>query len=155
MKSLISSLLALLCTLALAVEPEAVAPQLEGRYYGLLKELRCLVCQNESLYESHAELAGDLRREVREMLEKNQSDQEILAYMVARYGDFVLYRPRLRPATYALWFGPWILLFAGLLIGFRLWKNQAGPDQHTRPLSKIDRERLDALLKEQHGANKQ
>lgn len=89
-------------------------PVLEKRMVILAEELRCLVCQNESLASSHAELAEDLRREVRELMRKGMSDQEIKDYLVARYGDFVLYEPPMKSSTLLLWIGPFALLIGGL-----------------------------------------
>jgi cytochrome c-type biogenesis protein CcmH len=91
-------------------------PQLEARMVQLAQELRCLVCQNESLASSHAELADDLRQEVREQLRQGKSDQEIKDYLVARYGDFVLYRPEVKPLTWVLWFGPFALVLLALVL---------------------------------------
>ncbi len=85
-------------------------PQAEARLKALAVELRCLVCQNQTLADSNAPLAEDLRREVREMIAKNMSDQEIIDFLVERYGDFVLYRPPLRATTTLLWIGPFLLL---------------------------------------------
>ena len=92
---------------------------------GLAENLRCLVCQNESLASSHAELAEDLRREVREQMAKGKNDQEIIDYLVARYGDFVLYKPPVKSYTVLLWFGPFALLLigAGMLV-FQLRKRR-------------------------------
>lgn len=90
-------------------------PVLEKRMIGLAQNLRCLVCQNESLASSHAELAQDLRREVRELMKKGMSDQEIIDYLVARYGDFVLFDPPMKSYTLLLWYGPFALLVAGLI----------------------------------------
>lgn len=89
-------------------------PVLEKRMVVLAEELRCLVCQNESLASSHAELAEDLRREVRELMQKGMSNQEIKDYLVARYGDFVLYEPPMKSSTLLLWLGPFALLIGGL-----------------------------------------
>jgi cytochrome c-type biogenesis protein CcmH len=91
-------------------------PVLEARYQTLVSELRCLVCQNENIAESNAELARDLRARVREMLVDGASDQEIKRYMTDRYGDFVLYRPPMRANTLLLWFGPAILLLLGAIV---------------------------------------
>ena len=88
-------------------------PVLEKRMIGLADKLRCLVCQNESLASSHAELAEDLRREVREQMKKGLSDEEILDYLVSRYGDFVLYDPPMKTKTLLLWVGPFALLLLG------------------------------------------
>lgn len=99
-----------------AVEAPDMAkdPVIEKRMVGLAENLRCLVCQNESLASSHAELAEDLRREVRELIKKGMSDQEIKDYLVARYGDFVLYEPPVKSFTLLLWIGPFALLLAGM-----------------------------------------
>src|SRR5690554_6030905 len=91
----------------------ATAPIDEERYKALAEELRCLVCQNQSLADSSAELAGDLRDEVREQMASGRSDEEIKAFLVARYGDFVLFRPPLKETTWPLWAGPFALLAAG------------------------------------------
>jgi cytochrome c-type biogenesis protein CcmH len=98
--------------------PASDDPMLEARVMRISGELRCLVCQNETIAASHADLAVDLRRQVREMLGQGKAEREIYAYMTERYGDFVLYRPPLRHSTALLWFGP-ALLTAGGLIG--LW----------------------------------
>ena len=89
-------------------------PAQEARYKSLIDELRCLVCQNQNLADSNAELAQDLRRKTYEMIVAGKSDTEILDYMVERYGDFVLYRPPLRPATVLLWVGPFVILAVGI-----------------------------------------
>ena len=111
-------LLLLLCLMPLfayAGEAKDMAedPVLEKRMVVLAEKLRCLVCQNESLASSHAELAQDLRREVRDQMKLNKTDQEIIDYLVSRYGDFVLYDPPMKPYTLLLWFGPFALLLAG------------------------------------------
>jgi cytochrome c-type biogenesis protein CcmH len=89
---------------------------LDARLKKLENELRCLVCQNQTLADSNAELAADLRREVRELALAGKSDDEIRAYLVARYGDFVLYDPPVKPVTWMLWFGPFTLLSGGALV---------------------------------------
>ena len=93
--------------------PLADDPAAEARLKQLAVELRCLVCQNQTLADSNAPLAEDLRREVREMIAKDMSDKEIIDFLVARYGDFVLYRPPLKAATTLLWVGPFVLLTVG------------------------------------------
>lgn len=93
--------------------PLADDPAAEARLKHLAVELRCLVCQNQTLADSNAPLAEDLRREVREMIAKDMSDKEIIEFLVARYGDFVLYRPPLKPTTTLLWVGPFVLLAIG------------------------------------------
>ena len=90
----------------------------EARFQAITKELRCLVCQNQSLADSHAELAGDLRREVHAMIKAGKADREIVEFLVRRYGDFVLYRPPLDPRTAALWLGPIGLFLLAGLVGF-------------------------------------
>jgi cytochrome c-type biogenesis protein CcmH len=101
--------------LAVAEEARPLAdnPQIEARLKTLAVELRCLVCQNQTLADSHAPLAEDLRREVREMIAKGMSDREIIDFLVQRYGDFVLYRPPWKASTTLLWLGPFLLLIAG------------------------------------------
>ena len=91
-------------------QPMAQDPQVEARLVVIAEELRCLVCQNESLASSHAELAEDLRREVRKLIKDGKTDSEVKTYLVERYGDFVLYKPPLTPLTWPLWFGPFLLL---------------------------------------------
>jgi cytochrome c-type biogenesis protein CcmH len=93
--------------------PPAEDPALESRLRKLAEELRCLVCQNQTLADSNAPLAEDLRREIRDRMRAGMSDQAIIEFLVARYGDFVLYRPPLKPATVLLWSGPFLLLVAG------------------------------------------
>ena len=93
--------------------PLADDPVVEARLKHLAVELRCLVCQNQTLADSNAPLAEDLRREVREMIAKDMSDKEIIDFLVARYGDFVLYRPPLKATTTLLWVGPFVLLIVG------------------------------------------
>lgn len=92
--------------------PNAEDPEIEQRLVNLAEDLRCLVCQNESLAGSHAELAEDLRREIRTQMKAGKDDREVIAYLTERYGDFVLYRPPFKPVTYLLWLGP--LLFLGI-----------------------------------------
>jgi len=114
-KALVALLLALCAAQATAKEaaPEAADPALEARMTRITAELRCLVCQNQTIADSNAGLAVDLRRETRAMLRQGKSDAEIIAYMTARYGDFVLYRPPLKSTTALLWFGPAAMLLLG------------------------------------------
>lgn len=106
----------LLAFQALAVDTGQVFtdPALQERYDRLIRELRCLVCQNQSIADSNASLASDLRREVREMMQAGRSDEEIRAFMTERYGDFVLYRPPVAPRTWLLWLAPALLLLGGI-----------------------------------------
>jgi cytochrome c-type biogenesis protein CcmH/NrfF len=98
----------------------ALDKPLEARYKTLAEELRCLVCQNQTLADSHADLAMDLKQQVREQLKAGQTDAQIRAYMVQRYGDFVLYKPPVQSNTALLWAGPFVLLGVGALIGWRV-----------------------------------
>jgi len=129
-------------------QPMAEDPLVEARLLEIAQELRCLVCQNESLAASRAELAEDLRREVRTLIKKGNTDQEIRDFLVSRYGDYVLYRPQVKPLTWGLWFGPALALLLGLwfLIGhIRQGLNNTAPSKH---LSREEQERLDKILKD-------
>lgn len=112
--------LAVLATPALAVEapPNADEPALEQRLLALTADLRCVVCQNESLAESRAPLAKDLREEVRGLIRQGRTDKEIVDHLTARYGDFVLYRPPFKAVTYLLWLGPALFLGVGCIAWF-------------------------------------
>ena len=100
--------------------PLAEDPVVEQRLIGISEELRCLVCQNESLAGSRADLAQDLRREIRTLIKAGKTDAEIMEFMVSRYGDFVRYRPPVKPITWALWFGPFLLLIGALTLLVRM-----------------------------------
>ncbi len=118
MKQLFLSLALFLCCMgaqAKEAAPLARDPALEARMLTLSKELRCLVCQNETLADSQADLAKDLREEVREKMQQGMSDAQIKTYLTQRYGDFVLYKPPIKSITWLLWFGPFLLLAAGAL----------------------------------------
>jgi cytochrome c-type biogenesis protein CcmH len=133
-------------TLAKDAEPASDDPALEQRLTRLSQELRCLVCQNETLADSRADLAEDLRREIREQMRAGKSDKEIIDFLTARYGQFILYKPQVTPTTYLLWFGPFILLLAGLLLLFRYIKQRrdAIPE---KPLTVEERRRAEELLR--------
>jgi cytochrome c-type biogenesis protein CcmH len=119
----------------------------------LIAELRCLVCQNQSLADSDAELAHDLRAEVYDMVQEGRSDAEIIEFLVDRYGDFVLYKPPLKPSTYFIWFGPFVLLaIAAWLLVRALRRQRQAP---ATEISAADRERLDALLGQPDAADKE
>lgn len=143
----------LLCFLPLmsyAGEAQDMAkdPVLEKRMVVLAGELRCMVCQNESLASSHAPLAEDLRREVRELMQKGMSDQEIKDYLVARYGDFVLYKPPVKGSTLVLWLGPFALLLGGLgVLVYQLRKRRKMVVEAT--LSPAEEARAAALLNDE------
>lgn len=126
-------------------QPLGEDPAVEERLNKLSKELRCLVCRNETLAESPAGLADDLRREIREQIKAGKTDQEIIAFLQARYGEYILYRPRVTPTTYLLWFGPFVLLLAGLLVLFRYIKQRRDAITE-QPLSDDDRRRAEELL---------
>lgn len=125
--------------------PLAEDPAVEQRLNRLAEELRCLVCQNESLAGSRAELANDLRREVRELIKAGKTDREIVDYLVERYGDFVRYRPPVKPSTFLLWFGPFLLLGGGVaVLVFYLGRRRAQVKE--QPLSEEERHRAESLL---------
>lgn len=142
--------LLLLCMLPLfsyagEAQDRAKDPVLEKRMVGLAEKLRCLVCQNESLASSHSPLAEDLRREVRELMQKGLSDQEIKDYLVARYGEFVLYEPPVKGSTLLLWLGPFALMAGGMgMLIFKLRKRRTTVTEST--LSPAAEARVAALL---------
>ena len=117
----------------------------EKRLTAISSELRCLVCQNESLAGSNAELAHDLRREIRTMIQDGKSDGEIMDFMVSRYGDFVRYRPPLKGTTLLLWFGP-AVLFAGGLGGLYLFLRRRSRAIADIPLSEAEQQQAEQLL---------
>lgn len=124
------------------VTDEAVVEQ---RLAKLSHELRCLQCRNQTLAESPAGLAEDLRREIRVQIRAGKSDQEIVAFLTQRYGDFILYKPRVTAITYLLWFGPFVLLLGGMVFLFRYIKQRR--DSITeQPMSDADRRRAEELL---------
>lgn len=131
---------------SMAVAPVEVAPKYEARYHELLSELRCLVCQNQTIEESNSELAYDLRVEVNKMLNQGASDSEIIKFMADRYGDFVLYKPLVQPKTYLLWFGPFLFLaFVLLLVLIFVKKNKPSS---TAQLTENEKQKLDSILKD-------
>lgn len=140
--------LALVNGLAHAVKaaPAAADPALEARVMRVAEELRCLVCQNETIAASHAELAVDLRQQIREQLQDGRTPAQILDFMAQRYGDFVLYRPPLNLQTVLLWLGPFVLLLlaAGLL--WRQIRQQPSPGEAAPALSAADLARAQRLL---------
>jgi cytochrome c-type biogenesis protein CcmH len=148
MHRLLTVLFALiLAASAVAKEAPTVAadPLLEKRAMALAEELRCLVCQNQTIADSHAELAIDLKNQIREKLKAGMSEAQIVDYMVARYGDFVLYRPPVKASTLPLWIGPFALLFAalaGLFYYIVRRRRSAAPP----PLSQAEQSRVQALL---------
>ncbi|HWN11688.1 MAG TPA: cytochrome c-type biogenesis protein [Pyrinomonadaceae bacterium] len=132
---------------ALAKEAKSVSddPELEKRVMALSEELRCLVCQNETLAGSQAELAVNLRNQIREQMKAGKTDGEILAFMTERYGKFILFRPPVDYTTYLLWFGPFVLLLAALIFLFRYVKKRRGLIVDI-PLTPDERRRAEDLL---------
>ena len=121
-------------------------PQQQQRYQQLIEELRCLVCQNQNLADSHADLAQDLRTEVFNMISEGQTNEEVIEFLVARYGDFVLYRPPLTGYTVLLWFGPFLLLLVALAVVYRQARKKTPGDIS---ISEAQRAELDKLMKDQ------
>ena len=148
MRTLLSVLFVLssLGVYAGVVEPRGFDdPAHETRYKRLIAELRCLVCQNQNLADSNAELAKDLRNETYSMIKAGKTDEEIVTFMVNRYGDFVLYRPPVKSTTFLLWFGPLILAALGgsiLLVQIRRRTRRKPPDE----LSVEEQQRLQDIL---------
>ncbi len=154
MKYCLLLLLTFVCLTSVAIAKEAQSsaadPVLEERVMKLSKELRCLVCQNETLADSQADLAEDLRNQIREQMRAGKSDKEIVEYLTARYGKFILYNPPVDPTTYLLWFGPFVLLLGGLFLLFRFVKQRRELIVEA-PLSDDERLRAEGLLKTEQG----
>ena len=156
MKALLLALLLALAAAAaappaLAVQPDEVLadPALEGRARAISKDLRCLVCQNQSIDDSNAPLARDLRVLVRERLKAGDSNAQVMDYVTDRYGDYVLLKPPFKATTLLLWAGPFVLLAIGAAtVAVYLRRRQAPGGGDTAPLSDDERRRLDALLKD-------
>ncbi|MCY3768154.1 MAG: cytochrome c-type biogenesis protein CcmH [Gammaproteobacteria bacterium] len=130
---------------ALDAPKEFADPEQERLYGQVIRELRCLVCQNQNLADSNADLAQDLRRKSYEMIVSGKGYDEIIHFMVQRYGDFVLYRPRLKPATLILWFAPFAMLV--LLVTVVVARTRSQKARHPVPLSHSEKLRVDKLLK--------
>lgn len=122
-------------------------PAVEQRLIVISEELRCLVCQNESLAGSRSDLAMDLRRELRGLIKQGKTDEQIKEFMVSRYGDFVLYRPPVKPSTWLLWAGPFGLMVVGIASLF-VYLRRRNTDIGTGGLTDDERKRADALLQE-------
>jgi cytochrome c-type biogenesis protein CcmH len=116
----------------------------EQHFKDLIEELRCLVCQNQSLADSDAELAHDLRAEVYDMIQAGNNDEEIVTFLVARYGDFVLYNPPIKPSTWLIWFGPFVLLLIAAILLLRALRRQKNTP--ATAITSAERARLDAIL---------
>lgn len=130
-------------------------PEKEKRFHHLAFELRCPKCQNQNIADSNAEIAQDLRTKIFQMLNAGKNDNEIVGYMVERYGDFVLYEPRVRPQTYLLWYGPALFLVLGLAVVALIIRSRKKQYQQTNDhqpsLSNSEAEALDDLLKIKSG----
>jgi cytochrome c-type biogenesis protein CcmH len=142
--------LVLLALSAVSLQAREAAPLAqdeasEKRLVAISSELRCLVCQNESLSGSHAELANDLRREIRTLIQQGKSDAEIMDFMVSRYGDFVRYRPPLKGSTLLLWFGPGLLLVGGLG-ALLIYLRRRSKAINVSPLSTEEQQQAERLL---------
>ena len=152
MRSLLAVLILLLSVPALAVEPGEILddPKLEDRAREISKDLRCVVCQNQSIDDSNAELARDMRLLVRERLQEGDSNQQVLDYMVSRYGDFVLLNPPMKAKTYLLWFGPAAILLLGVFAAVMFYRRRPGgaAAETPAPLSEAERKRLADLMKD-------
>ena len=144
---LITSIIISLPLNVVAVEPSEILqnPQLETRARSLSQNIRCLVCQNQSIDDSNASLAKDLRKIVREQLVSGASDDEIYNFLIERYGDFVLLRPPVKATTYILWYGPLFIFFAGLVLSalFLIRRKRILPEE---PLSHSEKEELSRLI---------
>lgn len=127
--------------------PLADDPVTEQRLIVISEEMRCLVCQNESLAGSRSDLANDLRREIRILIKEGKTDEQIRSFMVERYGDFVLYRPPVKPITWLLWIAPFVILLAGI-IGLMIYLRRRNQSVPSTTLSEEDNRRIDALLKD-------
>jgi len=150
MKRIVFLISLVICFASVALAKEAKPaedPQIAQRMRALTEQLRCLVCQNETLADSRADLAEDLRKEIREQMKAGKSDQEIIAFLTQRYGDFVLYKPPVKSTTYLLWFGPFVLLFAGTGVLYLYLKKRREliDDQ---PLTADERKRAEEILRQ-------
>lgn len=132
------------CGAAWSIDPQQFSSaEEESRYWALIEELRCLVCQNQNLADSNAPLAMDLRDQVLEQIQAGKSDAQIKDYLVERYGDFVLYRPPVKPSTWGLWFGPLVIVAMGATVMLVTVRRRRQSDQL---LADPDQERLDQEL---------
>lgn len=143
---LVLSLLLVGNTQARVAVYEFETPEQEADYNDLIQEMRCLVCQNQNIADSNAELAQDMKRKTHEMVVQGKSKKEITDYMTERYGDFVMYRPPMTGATLMLWVGPFIILFIGLFVLLRIIRSKRTAEQSST-LSDEERARAEKLLK--------
>jgi cytochrome c-type biogenesis protein CcmH len=141
----IASIFILQLSYANDAAPLADDPVTEQRLISISEEMRCLVCQNESLAGSRSDLANDLRREIRTLIKEGKSDEQIRSFMVERYGDFVLYRPPVKPITWLLWIGPFVILLIG--IGFLFsYLPRRNANVAAKELTAEENQKIDALL---------
>ena len=140
-----ASILCLHTAFANDAAPLADDPVTEQRLISISEEMRCLVCQNESLAGSRSDLANDLRREIRTLIQEGKSDDQIRNFMVERYGDFVLYRPPVKPITWLLWIGPFIILAVGIM-GLLIYLRRRNQSMPNTILTEADNQKIDALL---------
>lgn len=125
--------------------PLADDPVTEQRLISISEEMRCLVCQNESLAGSRSDLANDLRREIRTLIKEGKSDEQIRSFMVERYGDFVLYRPPVKPITWLLWIGPFVILFIGIAV-LLSYLRRRNTNVANKELTAEENQKIDTLL---------
>ena len=148
MKRIILLLTVLIALFGATLAKEAQSnedPKIEQRMKVLTEQLRCMVCQNETLDASRADLAENLRKEIREQIQAGKTDQEIIAFLTQRYGDYVLYNPPVKKTTYLLWFGPFVLLIGGTAVLYRYVRNRREMIKET-PLSADERKRAEEIL---------
>ena len=149
MKRIIVFICISICFAAVIIAKDAQPnedPQIEQRMKNLTEQLRCLVCQNETLADSRADLAEDLRKQIREQMKAGKSDKEIIAYLTDRYGDFVLYKPPVKATTYLLWFGPFVFLIGGTILLYRFVKRRRELI-HEEPLTADERKQAEEILR--------
>ena len=149
MKQLIVLVCISICFAGVAIAKDAQPnedPQIEQRMKNLTEQLRCLVCQNETLADSRADLAEDLRKQIREQMKAGKSDKEIIAYLTDRYGDFVLYKPPVKATTYLLWFGPFVFLIGGTIVLLRFVRRRRELI-HEEPLTADERKQAEEILR--------
>jgi cytochrome c-type biogenesis protein CcmH len=149
-KLVVAALLLALSTPAFAVNPDEMLkdPAKEARARELGAGLRCLVCQNQSIDESDADLAKDLRIIVRERIQAGDSDEQVKKFVVDRYGDYVLLKPPVKSTTLVLWVGPFVLLLAGIAAAFGFYRKRKAASPSPAPLSPEEQRKLDRLLKD-------
>lgn len=158
MKNMIFILVAFVCCLDVMAAPVTIyefdSKDDEAVFYKLSDEIRCLVCQNQNIAESNSELAQDLRRQIFDMLKQGKDEDEIIAFMVERYGDYVLFDPPFKPLTWMLWLGPLIIFIFFVIYAIRIVSNQSKPEIVEDEFSTEEESRLDGLKSELHDLQK-